>query len=245
MLYRALCREWTNNQQSVNRNNNELCWKIHLNAVNCPALDPMKEFSIDQWEILSSLTNIRMDRTWSAGDFDLVRSHSGPIIREPLGSISGGSFQMGQIQVEPIGFVSSPASEAVDHDWGQVASVIELKEQFRGGLQGLEQFSHALVVTYLHKASFEPHQHLQRCPRDLEAMPKVGVFSQRAKHRPNPIGVTAVQIIAVHATLLEVKGLDAIDGTPVLDIKPYYPDYDRVGEATVPQWVNDLMEGYF
>ncbi len=152
---------------------------------------------------------------------------------------------MNQIQVEPIGFVSSPVIDAVDHDWGQVVSAVELEEQFRGGLQGLEQFSHALVVTYLHRASFDPHQHLQRRPRDLETMPEVGIFSQRAKHRPNPIGVTAVQIVAVSEASIKVKGLDAIDGTPVLDVKPYYPHYDRVGEATVPQWVNDLMEGYF
>ncbi|MCP4897781.1 MAG: tRNA (N6-threonylcarbamoyladenosine(37)-N6)-methyltransferase TrmO [bacterium] len=152
---------------------------------------------------------------------------------------------MGQIQVQPIGYVSSAATEAVDVNWGQVVSRIDLEEQYRGGLQGLDQFSHALVVTYLHGASFELDQHLKRRPRDLASMPEVGIFSQRAKHRPNPIGVTAVEIVAVSEASIEVRGLDAIDGTPVLDIKPYYPHYDRVGEATVPQWVNDLMEGYF
>ena len=76
-------------------------------------------------------------------------------------------------------------------------------------------------------------------------MPKVGIFAQRAKNRPNPIGVTAVEIVSVGENCIEVKGLDAIDGTPVLDIKPYYPTYDQVASPVVPDWVNELMKDYF
>jgi len=76
-------------------------------------------------------------------------------------------------------------------------------------------------------------------------MPKVGIFSQRAKHRPNPIGITTVQIVALKDGCLIVKGLDAIDGTPVIDIKPYYPQYDYVNDAVIPDWVNAIMEKYF
>ena len=75
-------------------------------------------------------------------------------------------------------------------------------------------------------------------------MPLVGIFSQRGKNRPNRIGMTSVEIVAVTDDTLVVKGLDAVDGTPVLDIKPYYPVYDR-RDATVPEWVNRLMEHYF
>ena len=75
-------------------------------------------------------------------------------------------------------------------------------------------------------------------------MPLVGIFSQRGKNRPNQIGITSVEIIAVTDDTLVVKGLDAVDGTPVLDIKPYYPAYDRK-DATVPEWVDRLMEHYF
>lgn len=75
-------------------------------------------------------------------------------------------------------------------------------------------------------------------------MPMVGIFSQRGKDRPNKIGMTSVQIISVNDESLVIKGLDAIDGTPVLDIKPYYPVYDRK-DANVPQWVGRLMEHYF
>ena len=75
-------------------------------------------------------------------------------------------------------------------------------------------------------------------------MPKVGIFSQRAKDRPNRIGMTSVEIVSVSDRTLTVKGLDAVNGTPVLDIKPYYPVYDKK-EAVVPEWVNRLMEHYF
>nr|NIV35109.1 tRNA (N6-threonylcarbamoyladenosine(37)-N6)-methyltransferase TrmO [Anaerolineae bacterium] len=97
----------------------------------------------------------------------------------------------------------------------------------------------------LHQARYEREKHLQRRPRNLATMPEVGILSQRAKNRPNPIGVTAVEIMDVGRDFLEVWGLDAIDGTPVLDIKPYYPHFDRVENPRVPEWVNRLMEGYF
>ena len=73
----------------------------------------------------------------------------------------------------------------------------------------------------------------------------IGIFAQRAKHRPNPIGVTAVSLVGIRDNVIEVRGLDAIDGTPVLDIKPYYPAYDKVAQAHVPEWVTRLMQNYF
>ena len=75
-------------------------------------------------------------------------------------------------------------------------------------------------------------------------MPLVGIFSQRGKDRPNQIGMTSVRIVSVDGAALIVKGLDAIDGTPVLDIKPYYPVYDKK-DAKVPEWVDRLMAHYF
>lgn len=97
-------------------------------------------------------------------------------------------------------------------------------------------------MTYLYQANFKKDKHLQRGPRNLETMPKVGIFSQRAKNRPNPIGITAVEIINVADGCLEVKGLDAINETPILDIKPYYPDYDKIDSPKVPERVNRLMK---
>lgn len=99
-------------------------------------------------------------------------------------------------------------------------------------------------MTYLHEAKFIPEKHLIRRPRGLADMPLVGIFAQRAKDRPNPIGITAVRVVSVADGVLTVEGLDAIDGTPVLDIKPYYPAYDR-RNASVPEWVDRLMRDYF
>ena len=152
---------------------------------------------------------------------------------------------MNEIKLKPIGFVSSPITERMDENWGEIESKIILKPEFAGALLGLEGFSHAIIVTYLHEAVYEKEKHLQRSPRNLETMPMVGILSQRAKNRPNPIGITAVKIINVNNDYLEVKGLDAINETPVLDIKPYYPHYDKVDDSKVPEWVDRLMKGYF
>ena len=152
---------------------------------------------------------------------------------------------MEKIILEPVGFVSSPVSERMDENWGEVKSRIILRPEYAGALLGLEGFSHAIIVTYLHKAKYDKEKHLQRRPRNLKTMPLLGIFSQRAKNRPNPIGITAARILEVGNDYIEIKGLDAIDETPILDIKPYYPQYDKIEESKVPEWVNILMKGYF
>ena len=152
---------------------------------------------------------------------------------------------MKEIKLTPIGFVSSPITKQTDENWGRIISRIVLQPGYIGALYGLEEFSHAIIITYLHQAKYEKEKHLQRRPRGLESMPKIGIFSQRAKDRPNPIGITAVKIVNVGDNYLEVQGLDAIDHTPVLDIKPYYPHYDKIDASEVPEWVNRLMENYF
>ncbi len=147
--------------------------------------------------------------------------------------------------LQPIGFVRSAVVAQTDESWGQTTARVELLPEYRAGLLGLQQFSHVIVLTFLHQASFDPRRHLRRRPRGLASMPEVGIFAQRAKDRPNPIGVTAVQIIAVDDAGVTVRGLDAIEGTPVLDLKPYYPAYDRVERAVTPAWVERLMQDYF
>ena len=152
---------------------------------------------------------------------------------------------MNKIELQPIGLLSSPVTERMDENWGEIKSKIILKPEYAGALSGLEDFSHAITITYLHQANYEKEKHLRRRPRNLKTMPKIGILSQRAKNRPNPIGVTAVEIISVGDDYLEVKGLDAINQTPVLDIKPYYPGYDKIDNPKVPEWVNRLMKNYF
>lgn len=151
---------------------------------------------------------------------------------------------MGDIIMRAVGYVRNRVCDKKDAAWGGDLSTIILENEYHTGLKGLENFSHALVVFYLDQAKYERETHLQRRPRDRDDMPMVGIFSQRTKDRPNNIGVTAVQIVSADDATLTVKGLDAIDGTPVLDIKPYYPVFDKK-DAHVPEWVDRLMEHYF
>jgi len=97
----------------------------------------------------------------------------------------------------------------------------------------------------MHQATWNPATDLVRRPRGRFDMPLVGIFAQRARHRPNPIGITTVSMIGVRDNIITVRGLDAIDGTPVLDIKPYNPGFDAREAFKVPDWVSKLMAGYF
>ena len=146
--------------------------------------------------------------------------------------------------MQPIGYVKNEVTQRKDNSWGDDTSTVVLNDEFKTGLTGLEDFSHAIILFHLDKAKYEKEKHLQRRPQNRDDMPLVGIFSQRGKDRPNQIGMTSVEIISVTDSTLTVKGLDAIDGTPILDIKPYYPVYDKK-EARVPEWVDRLMEHYF
>jgi len=149
------------------------------------------------------------------------------------------------VNIEPIGIVKSPVKEPIDENWRQVIAEVHLDDSLAPGLTGIDQFSHLVVVFFMHRYSFTPAADLVRRPQERADMPEVGIFAQRAKHRPNPIGITVVELIELRGPVLVVKGLDAIDGTPVLDIKPYVPAFDSRPTAVVPMWIERLMEKYF
>lgn len=151
---------------------------------------------------------------------------------------------MQEFIMNPVGYVENSVTEKKDTFWGEDISVIRLKEAYHGGLLGLDGFTHALILCCLDGAKYIPEKHLCRHPRGREDLPLVGIFAQRTKDRPNRIGVTAVEILSVDADCVTVRGLDAINGTPVLDIKPYFPAFDK-RDARVPDWVDQLMEDYF
>jgi len=146
---------------------------------------------------------------------------------------------------QPIGIVKSPVKEAVDKGWGEVTSELHINKEYADGLKGIDAFSHIVVVFQMHQSTWNPETDLVRRPQGRADMPLLGIFAQRAKHRPNPIGITAVKLLGVKGNVLTVKALDAIDGTPILDIKPYFPKYDRIDKSTIPEWVDRIMEGYF
>jgi tRNA-Thr(GGU) m(6)t(6)A37 methyltransferase TsaA len=150
------------------------------------------------------------------------------------------------ITCTPIGTVKCAVTEMSQGGWANIDSEIHLERHLTGGLQGLEGFSHILVAFFLDRAQgFEPAKQLMRKPRGREDMQAVGVFAQRTKYRPNPIGITAVQLLGIEGNVVKVRGLDALDGTPVLDIKPYMPPFDRMENVKMPEWVGLFMDGYF
>jgi tRNA-Thr(GGU) m(6)t(6)A37 methyltransferase TsaA len=147
--------------------------------------------------------------------------------------------------VEWIGTVYNAVKEPTDEGWGDVVSEVVLDGSLTDGLDGIEDFSHVLILYWMHRAAEAEPVRLRRRPQGRADMPDVGIFAQRARHRPNPIGVTAVQLLGRDKNRLTVRGLDAINGTPVVDVKPYVPRFDAVESSRVPEWIERLMLRYF
>lgn len=140
------------------------------------------------------------------------------------------------ITLRPIGFVRSRLRDLRYRDTTGERASIDLLVDFAPALAGLEGFSHALVLTWLDRVTEEQRRTLAEHPGGDRSLPEIGVLALRTHHRPNPIGVTLVRIAGLDGARLDVIGLDAVDGTPVLDIKPYLPPYDSVPDATLPRW---------
>jgi tRNA (adenine37-N6)-methyltransferase len=150
-------------------------------------------------------------------------------------------------RMQPIGWVRSPRTEAIDDDWGDLLARVELDgTRFAAGaVRGIDEFSHLEVVYVFDRVdegSFEPDA---RRPRNNPDWPEVGVFAQRNKRRQNRIGVSCCELVNVSGSVLTVRALDAIDGTPVLDIKPYMTEFGPRGPVRQPQWSRELMSGYW
>ncbi len=130
--------------------------------------------------------------------------------------------------------------------WGETVSELVIHKRLAEGLDGIEEYSHVLVYYWTGKKS-ETLPWYQRFmtkfhPGGREEFPLVGVFATRSPVRPNPIGVTAVELLERRDNVLRVKRLDTFDGTPIIDIKPYMPYYDSVPDAKIADWVSDLAK---
>ena len=150
------------------------------------------------------------------------------------------------IELEPIGHVAGGRAEVRDDDWGAVTATIRLDDRFEPqALAGLEAFSHLEVVYLFDRVDPAGVEHGARHPRGNRDWPKVGIFAQRAKDRPNRLGVSRCTLLRVDAPELHVQGLDAVDGTPVLDLKPWMDEFGPLGETHQPAWSRELMGGYW
>jgi len=151
------------------------------------------------------------------------------------------------ITMRPIGHVVGGRTEALDDGWDDESATIALDpgEVEIGATDGLADFSHVEVVFCFDQVDEGTVCRGTRHPRGRRDWPSVGILAQRARDRPNRIGVTVCRVVGVGPHTIDVTGLDAIEGTPVLDVKPYLAEFAPRGEVHQPAWTTELMGGYW
>lgn len=161
---------------------------------------------------------------WLSHRFGIGRT---PVPREP-------------VSIRPIGVVRNGIKQPAPHGWAGVRSDIILRVELRPALDGIEGYTHIIVAFAFDKVpDAERKVYIDSSdPR----IPRLGVLATRSQVRPSPIGVSVVRLIRRRHNILRVEGLDAIDGAPVLDIKPYYPNYDAIADAGIPDWTRHLAK---
>ena len=148
--------------------------------------------------------------------------------------------------LEPIGYVSSPRDDTSDDGWGNIEAQVELRPEFAPeALDGIEEFSHVEVVFLFDRVPENRIERGARRPRGNSAWPQVGIFAQRGENRPNRLGVSVARLVSRQGRHLVLRGLDAINGTPVLDIKPVMREFLPDGEIRQPSWSRELMSHYW
>jgi len=150
-----------------------------------------------------------------------------------------------KISIEPVAYVTNARREAIDDNWSEIPSSITLADSIPSeAFAGIEQFSHLEIIFYFDKVDESDVVYSGR-PRGNPNYPVTGIFAQRKKDRPNKIGLCTVELLTHEDRTITVKNLDAIDGTPVLDIKPVFKSFLPQKEIMEPDWVSDLMKNYW
>jgi tRNA-Thr(GGU) m(6)t(6)A37 methyltransferase TsaA len=142
------------------------------------------------------------------------------------------------VTMKPIGFVRTQAVGDEVKDKNRTSEIV-INPELTQALEGITDFSHLFVLFWLSEISTEQRKMLKVHPRGRKDLPLLGVFATRTNLRPNPIGLTLVELVNVEGNVLAVRGLDAFNGTPVLDIKPY-DFWDAAKDAKVPKWWTKL-----
>ncbi|MBK6504586.1 MAG: SAM-dependent methyltransferase [Ignavibacteria bacterium] len=148
--------------------------------------------------------------------------------------------------IEPIGFVKNSRKKIEDDFWGDVVSEIIISDKISSeSLLGIDDFSHLEIIFYFHRADLAKINISASHPRDNKDFPRVGIFAQRKKARPNLLGSSIVKLLSVNGSTLKVSGLDAVDETPVIDIKPVVREFLPNEEIHQPNWETELMKNYW
>ncbi len=153
---------------------------------------------------------------------------------------------MAEITLHPVAWVHNTRLTTEDDDWGDLVSEITLDPSLpEESLDGLDAFSHAEIIFYFHLVDENKIVYGARHPRENPNWPKVGILAQRGRLRPNRLGLTIVRILRREGRSLFVQGLDAVDGTPVLDIKPFMQEFLPNGPVCQPDWSHELLKDYW
>lgn len=147
--------------------------------------------------------------------------------------------QLPDMKLKAIGIVRNDVRQPVRHGWSEVVSDIVVDSHLAEALDGLDQFSHIIVLYWMHQLTPGRKLPLKVHPMGKAELPLMGRFATRSPSRPNPVGQATVRLLERRGNTLKVKGLDAIDGTPVIDIKPYIPGYDSAADAKAPRWTTN------
>lgn len=151
-----------------------------------------------------------------------------------------------KITLEPVGIVHNKRTEISDDNWGDVVSEIVISERYPlSSLDGIEAFSHLEIIYFFSRVAEDAIVTAARYPRNNTDWPKTGIFAQRGKNRPNRLGLCTVKLVERNGSTIKVQGLDAIDQTPVLDIKPVMKEFLPKGKIWQPQWSSELMMNYW
>lgn len=144
------------------------------------------------------------------------------------------------MKIKPIGFVKSKIKRQQFGGFAGNMSEIIIDKTYAEGLGGLDEYSHLIVVYWMNEA--EGTVRIKHRPQGHPKVPEVGIFATRCQWRPNCIGISTVPIVSIKDNVVKVKGLDVIDNTPILDIKPYLPAYDEPeGNVRMPEWTKELV----
>ena len=150
---------------------------------------------------------------------------------------------MPDIILKPIGRVHNPIRRKKSEGWESVVSEIVLFSRYEEALEGVEAYSHLLILFWISRTpSRSRGGRLRIHPKSRPDLPLVGIFATRTQYRPNPIGLTLVEVLGRRKNILRVRGLDAIRGTPVLDIKPLSPAKEFPQRTRVPEWYHRLWK---
>lgn len=151
-----------------------------------------------------------------------------------------------KIELKAIGFVKNQRKEIIDDNWKEIISEIELAPDIiTESLEGIEDFSHLEIIFFMNQVKDKKAIAQYRHPRNNKTLPKLGTYAQRNKNRPNKLGLTTVELIKREGRKITVRKLDAINGTPILDIKPVMKDFQAQGEIKQADWVQEVMKNYW